>query len=127
VQRVIRDHVSDQLKMSYALWTRRAVRELILRWYDVLLAMRAVGCAALAATLTGDNQYHRKSARRSAHPHTSRHKLAKWLDGAALDGLSLPENREELPQDHGLSRTLDAGGDSERIAVRHSTGSGVVI
>jgi transposase len=43
VQRLIRDHVPDQLKMSYALWTRQAVRELILRRYDVLLAVRAVG------------------------------------------------------------------------------------
>jgi transposase len=43
VQRLIRDHVPDQLKMSYALWTRPAVRELILRRYEVLLAVRAVG------------------------------------------------------------------------------------
>jgi transposase len=43
VQRLIRDHVPDQLKMSYALWTRPAVRELILRRYDVLLCVRAVG------------------------------------------------------------------------------------
>jgi transposase len=43
VQRLIRDHVPDQLKMSYALWIRQAVRELILRRYDVLLAVRAVG------------------------------------------------------------------------------------
>jgi transposase len=43
VQRLIRDHVPDQLKMSYALWTRQAVRELILRRYDVLLCVRAVG------------------------------------------------------------------------------------
>ena len=43
VQRLIRDHVPDQLKMSYALWTRQAVRELILRRYDVQLAVRAVG------------------------------------------------------------------------------------
>jgi transposase len=43
VQRLIRDHVPDQLKMSYALWTRQAVRELILRRYEVMLAVRAVG------------------------------------------------------------------------------------
>ena len=43
VQRLIRDHVPDQLKMSYALWTRQAVRELILHRYDVLLCVRAVG------------------------------------------------------------------------------------
>ena len=43
VQRLIRDHVPDQLKMSYALWIRQAVRELILHRYDVLLCVRAVG------------------------------------------------------------------------------------
>ena len=43
VQRLIRDHVPDQLKMSCALWTRQAVREPILRRYDILLAVRAVG------------------------------------------------------------------------------------
>jgi len=43
VQRLIRDHVPDQLKMSYALWTRQAVRELILHRYNVLLCVRAVG------------------------------------------------------------------------------------
>jgi transposase len=43
VQRMIRNHVPDQLKMSYALWTRQAVRELILHRYDVLLCVRAVG------------------------------------------------------------------------------------
>jgi transposase len=42
VQRLIRDHVPDQLKMSYALWTRQAARELILHRYDVLLCVRAV-------------------------------------------------------------------------------------
>jgi transposase len=29
--------------MCYALWTRQAVRELILRRYDVLLCVRVVG------------------------------------------------------------------------------------
>jgi transposase len=43
VQRLIRDHVPDQLKTSCALSTRQAVRELMLRRYDVLLALRAVG------------------------------------------------------------------------------------
>jgi hypothetical protein len=37
----------------------------------------------------------------------------KTLDGPALDGFGFPENREELPQDHGLSLTLEVGGDSE--------------
>jgi transposase len=43
VQNLIRDHVPDQLKLSYALWTRQAVRELIQHRYYVLLAVRTVG------------------------------------------------------------------------------------
>jgi hypothetical protein len=37
----------------------------------------------------------------------------KTLDVPALDGLGFSENREQLPQDPGLSLTLEAGGDSE--------------
>jgi hypothetical protein len=40
---LIRDHVPDQLKMNYALWTRQAVGELIERRYGIRLAVRAVG------------------------------------------------------------------------------------
>ena len=43
VRRLIRDHVPDQLKMNYALWTRQAVGELIARRYGVRLCVRAVG------------------------------------------------------------------------------------
>jgi transposase len=43
VRRLIRDHVPDQLKMNYALWTRQAVGELIERRYGIRLAVRAVG------------------------------------------------------------------------------------
>lgn len=43
VQRLIRDHVPDQLKMNYALWTRQAVGELIARRFEIRLAVRAVG------------------------------------------------------------------------------------
>ena len=43
VQRLIRDHVPDQLKMNYALWTRPAVGELIARRFAIHLAVRAVG------------------------------------------------------------------------------------
>jgi len=68
-----------------------------------MLHHQPVGLAALAATLPGYNEYHRKPARWSAHPNPPRHKLAKWLNGQALDGFSLSEDREELPQDHGLS------------------------
>jgi transposase len=43
VQRLIRDHVPDQLKVNYALWTRQAVGELIARRFAIHLAVRAVG------------------------------------------------------------------------------------
>jgi transposase len=43
VQRLIRDHVPDQLKMNYALWSRQAVSELIARRFEINLAVRAVG------------------------------------------------------------------------------------
>src|ERR1017187_5063512 len=91
-----------------------------------MLHNQPAGCATLGAALPGNDQYYRESACRSAHPNSTRHKLPKWLNGLALDDFGLPENGEELPQDHGLSRTLDSGGDSERVAARHSTGGGVV-
>jgi len=55
VQRLIRDHVPDQLKMSYALWTRQAVRELILHRYDVLL------CVGPLATIPNAGDLRRKN------------------------------------------------------------------
>lgn len=42
-QRLIRDRTPDQMKMTYALWNRQAVRELIERRYDRKLAVRSVG------------------------------------------------------------------------------------
>lgn len=43
VQRLIQDRTPDQLKMSYALWTRQAVSELIEVRYGVRLQVRTVG------------------------------------------------------------------------------------
>lgn len=42
-QRVIADRTPDQLKLSYALWSREAVREMIAHRYDRRLSVRAVG------------------------------------------------------------------------------------
>src|SRR5271157_1840056 len=92
-----------------------------------MLHHQSTGSAAFAATVLGDDQHHRKPTCRSAHPHPPGDQLAEWLHGSPLDGFGLLEDGKELPQDYGLSRTLDAGGDSERIAGRHSAGSGVVI
>lgn len=43
VQRLIQDRTPDQLKMSYALWTRQAVGELIETRYAIRLPVRTVG------------------------------------------------------------------------------------
>ena len=43
VQRMIADKTPDQLKMPFALWTRRAVQELILRQFGIKMPIRTVG------------------------------------------------------------------------------------
>ncbi len=43
IQKLISDKTPDQLKMSYALWTREAVKELIAVEFNIKLAIRTVG------------------------------------------------------------------------------------
>lgn len=43
IQHMISDKMPDQLKLPYALWTRKAVKELIERQYGVKLAVRTMG------------------------------------------------------------------------------------
>jgi transposase len=43
IRRLLIDRTPDQLKMAYALWTRQAVRELIVNETGVELAIRRVG------------------------------------------------------------------------------------
>jgi transposase len=43
VQRLIQDHTPDQLKMSFALWTRQAVSELIEAHFGIRLTVRNTG------------------------------------------------------------------------------------
>ena len=43
IRRLLIDRTPDQLKMAYALWTRQAVRELIVNETGVELAIRTVG------------------------------------------------------------------------------------
>jgi transposase len=43
IQRLIQDHTPDQLKMSFALWTRQAVSELIEAHFDIRLTVRNTG------------------------------------------------------------------------------------
>ena len=43
VQKMIIDKMPDQLKLPYALWTRKAIRDLIKRTYKVDIAIRTMG------------------------------------------------------------------------------------
>src|SRR5208337_292451 len=84
------------------------------------------GRAAVADALPGHNQYHRKPPCRSAHPDPPRNSLAKRQDGDSMVGLGLYQNRKEVQQDHGLSRSVDLGSDPQRRATGHPAGCCVV-
>lgn len=43
IQRMIIDKCPEQIKLPFALWTRKAVQELIERQYDLLLPIRTIG------------------------------------------------------------------------------------
>jgi transposase len=43
IQEMITDVMPDQLKLDYALWTTRAVRDLIEREFQIVIGRRAVG------------------------------------------------------------------------------------
>lgn len=43
IQKMIIDNMPDQLKLSFSLWTRKAVKELIEREFGVVLAIRTTG------------------------------------------------------------------------------------
>lgn len=43
VQRMIIDKMPDQLKLPFALWTRRAIKDLIKREYGITIAIRTMG------------------------------------------------------------------------------------
>ncbi|MCF6366770.1 MAG: IS630 family transposase [Bacteroidales bacterium] len=43
IQKMITDKMPDQLKLPYALWTRKAIRDLIKRTYKVEVAIRTMG------------------------------------------------------------------------------------
>jgi len=43
IQKMLIDTMPDQLKLDYALWTRKAVRELVKREFDVSLAINTMG------------------------------------------------------------------------------------
>jgi len=43
VQKLIQDKTPDQLKMAFALWNRKAIKELIFRLYSIVMPIRTVG------------------------------------------------------------------------------------
>jgi transposase len=43
IQKMIVDHCSDQWKLSFALWDRQAVSQLILQQFGMLLPIRTAG------------------------------------------------------------------------------------
>lgn len=43
VQKLIQDKTPDQLKMAFALWNRKAIKELIFRLYTIKMPIRTVG------------------------------------------------------------------------------------
>jgi transposase len=43
IRRQIMDQTPDQLKLPFALWTRKAVRQLIWRWRGLRLPVRTLG------------------------------------------------------------------------------------
>ncbi len=43
IQKMITDTMPDQLKLSYGLWTRKAVKELVEREFDIVLAINTMG------------------------------------------------------------------------------------
>jgi hypothetical protein len=91
-----------------------------------VLYHQPVGCAALVAALSATTNII-ESPYAGVRIQTRR--VTNWQNGSMARrwmASAIPENGEELPQDHALSRTLDSGGDSERIAVSHSTGRAVV-
>jgi hypothetical protein len=91
-----------------------------------VLYHQPVGCAALVAALSATTNII-ESPYAGVRIQTRR--VTNWQNGSMARrwmASAIPENGEELPQDHALSRTLDSGGDSERIAVSHSTGRAIV-
>lgn len=73
VQKMITDKMPDQLKLPYALWTRKAVKELIYREFGVSLAVRTMGDYLQRWGFTPQ-----KPAKRAYEQ--SPQKVRKWLD-----------------------------------------------
>lgn len=73
IQKMITDIMPDQLKLDYALWTTRAVRDLIAREFDIKIGRRAVGNYLNSWGFTP------QKPKKRAYEQCSK-KVQKWLD-----------------------------------------------
>ncbi|QTY27740.1 IS630 family transposase [Flavobacterium sp. CS20] len=73
IQKMIIDVMPDQLKLDYALWTRKAVKELVEREFGVVLAVNTMGDYLRSWGFTP--QKPKKRAYEQCHK-----KVQKWLD-----------------------------------------------
>ncbi|VAW10729.1 Mobile element protein [hydrothermal vent metagenome] len=73
VQRMIIDKMPDQLKLPYALWTRKAIRDLIKRTYKIDIATRTMGDYLRSWGLTP------QKPKKKAYEQNSK-SVNKWLD-----------------------------------------------
>lgn len=74
IQKMITDKMPDQMKLPYALWTRKAVKELIERTYGVKLAIRTMGDYLNKWGFTPQKPAKRAYEQSPAH-------VKEWLDG----------------------------------------------
>ncbi|MGX1024590.1 IS630 family transposase [Psychroflexus sp. MBR-150] len=73
IQKMIIDVMPDQLKLDYALWTRKAVKELVEREFGVVLAVNTMGDYLRSWRFTP--QKPKKRAYEQCHK-----KVQKWID-----------------------------------------------
>lgn len=73
VQKMIIDKMPDQLKFDYALWTRKAVKELIEREFGIVISISAMGVYLRNWGFTP------QKPKRQAYEQCSK-KVQKWLD-----------------------------------------------
>lgn len=59
--------------------------------------------------MSGDDKHHRIAQRRYPAASRTRHALAGWTDGPAVDGVGIAVGRETYAADHGLPAVVDTG------------------
>jgi transposase len=73
IQKMIIDHMPDQLKFNYSLWTRKAVRELVQREFGITLAINTMGDYLRSWGFSP------QKPKKQAYEQCSK-KVKKWLD-----------------------------------------------